>query len=484
MKLTKMKRHIRSPENADWYTVTEAAEILEVPRRTMSGWVQTEKIPLVTRALGPGRVSRNLVHYIAEHGEFPPPEWQARAETEKTAAGLILPKIPATRTSHASVEAQSDLNDDSAIDTWNSLKRLVESLDVKELTETLDAALREVTRNLFAVLGPRERDVIVKRLGFDRLPPHSLQQVATDLGVSRERVRQIELKALGKMRQAAGRGRFPLHDGCADSILFGQENEGGLELYVSRRTFKEAVGHLVGELPPGTEFDLSGIIAKLDAIPALRRCKPSLASVRACLRAMMKDGTVESLKMGLWQGSAGRRYRKTGLSAVATDVIDEHQGEVSIAELDLAPRSYRCLTRANMRTVGQLLERSASDLMKIRNFGASSLRDVRKALLRYDLSLKDDEGLFEVTGHVVHCDAMHACINNATWPQVYVGIRVDRRVRVELGHLPSITLPPVKVGDTVSVTGLSSLRYVGNTYRLIIRPRTSGDYQVLVPAGP
>ncbi|MDD4267252.1 MAG: sigma-70 family RNA polymerase sigma factor [Pirellulaceae bacterium] len=53
-------------------------------------------------------------------------------------------------------------------------------------------------------LDPRERDIVRRRFGLDRqLEPRTLKQIGKEMGVSKERVRQIEVRALAKLRQAA-----------------------------------------------------------------------------------------------------------------------------------------------------------------------------------------------------------------------------------------------------------------------------------------
>jgi RNA polymerase primary sigma factor len=60
--------------------------------------------------------------------------------------------------------------------------------------------LREQVRRALALLPPRERFVITQRYGLGEGRSHSLLEVGHELGVSRERVRQLEAAALKRMR--------------------------------------------------------------------------------------------------------------------------------------------------------------------------------------------------------------------------------------------------------------------------------------------
>lgn len=65
---------------------------------------------------------------------------------------------------------------------------------------TMNNLLREDLENVLNTLSPRERDVIRMRYGFDSGSPKTLEQIGTSYGVTRERIRQIEAKALRKLR--------------------------------------------------------------------------------------------------------------------------------------------------------------------------------------------------------------------------------------------------------------------------------------------
>ncbi len=63
--------------------------------------------------------------------------------------------------------------------------------------------------------------------------------------------------------------------------------------------------------------------------------------------------------------------------------------EILIEELELGVRSYNCLKRAGIETVGELLQRSETELAAIPNFGSKSIEEVRETLRARGLSLRD-----------------------------------------------------------------------------------------------
>ena len=66
-----------------------------------------------------------------------------------------------------------------------------------------------------------------------------------------------------------------------------------------------------------------------------------------------------------------------------------------IEELDLTVRSYNCLKREGIHTVGELVGRSEADLLDIRNFGAKSIDEVKAKLVGMGLQLKDSPPGFD-----------------------------------------------------------------------------------------
>src|SRR5437016_2561090 len=68
---------------------------------------------------------------------------------------------------------------------------------------------------------------------------------------------------------------------------------------------------------------------------------------------------------------------------------------VPIEELNLTVRSYNCLRREGIRTVGELVARSERDLRDIRNFGAKSIEEVKQKLTGMGLALRDSSPWFD-----------------------------------------------------------------------------------------
>ncbi len=62
--------------------------------------------------------------------------------------------------------------------------------------------------------------------------------------------------------------------------------------------------------------------------------------------------------------------------------------EMPIEELDLSVRSFNCLKRAGINTVGELTNKTDEDMMKVRNLGKKSLEEVKEKLVALGLYLK------------------------------------------------------------------------------------------------
>jgi DNA-directed RNA polymerase subunit alpha len=59
----------------------------------------------------------------------------------------------------------------------------------------------------------------------------------------------------------------------------------------------------------------------------------------------------------------------------------------SVDELELSVRSYNCLKNANIRTIGELVQKTEAEMLKTKNFGRKSLNEIKEILAGMGLSL-------------------------------------------------------------------------------------------------
>ena len=115
------------------------------------------------------------------------------------------------------VSLETPLGDDGDL-------RLGDLIEDKDAVQPLDAAigsdLRDTMSRVLGTLTPREEKVLRMRFGIGTRSDHTLDQVGRQFSVSRERIRQIEAKALRKMKNPA-RARV------LRSFLEGQARPGG-----------------------------------------------------------------------------------------------------------------------------------------------------------------------------------------------------------------------------------------------------------------
>jgi len=86
--------------------------------------------------------------------------------------------------------------------------------DARGSEHCYEAEVRRIRSSLAKILSrldERERSIIISRFGLDdEGEPHTLEEVGQELGVTKERIRQIEVRALGKLRQAADAEKIEL----------------------------------------------------------------------------------------------------------------------------------------------------------------------------------------------------------------------------------------------------------------------------------
>ena len=98
---------------------------------------------------------------------------------------------------------------------------------------------------------------------------------------------------------------------------------------------------------------------------------------------------IEELRAGPGGAARGRRRRRAS-TAAAPAAGRGPMHDILIEELELGVRSYNCLKRAGIQTVGDLISKSEGELNAIPNFGKKSIDEVIETLHARGLDLRDD----------------------------------------------------------------------------------------------
>lgn len=135
------------------------------------------------------RTSRQL---LQELGREPTPEEIAEKmelSVDKVKKVFKISKEP------ISLETPIGEEEDSSLGDFIEDKKIISPADA-----VMSVTLSEQTRSVLATLTPREEKVLRMRFGIGEKSDHTLEEVGQDFFVTRERIRQIEAKALRKLR--------------------------------------------------------------------------------------------------------------------------------------------------------------------------------------------------------------------------------------------------------------------------------------------
>jgi RNA polymerase primary sigma factor len=138
------------------------------------------------------KLSRTERYLIQELGRPPRPEEIAEKmdmPVEKVRKVQKIAKEP------ISLETPIGEEEDSSLGDFIEDEKAVDPSDA-----VVDANLAEQTRKVLETLTPREEKVLRMRFGIGGKSDHTLEEVGQDFNVTRERIRQIEAKALKKLR--------------------------------------------------------------------------------------------------------------------------------------------------------------------------------------------------------------------------------------------------------------------------------------------
>jgi len=159
--------------------------------RSIADQSRTIRIPVhMTETMN--KIARLTRIYVQEYGHEPSPEELAkrmRITQEKIKTILKIAQEP--------ISLQMPIGDEGDTHFGDFIE---DKKTVSPANATVYAMLKEEIKNVLSSLTERERKILILRFGIEDGCPHTLEEVGNIFKVTRERVRQIEAKALKKLR--------------------------------------------------------------------------------------------------------------------------------------------------------------------------------------------------------------------------------------------------------------------------------------------
>ncbi len=159
--------------------------------RSIADQARTIRIPvhMIETINKLNRISRQMLQEMGR--EATPEELAERMELpeDKVRRVMKISKEP------ISMETPIGEDDDSSLGDFIEDQGAVSPLD-----SATNASLSEIVREILSTLTPREAKVLMMRFGIGMNTDHTLEEVGKQFDVTRERIRQIEAKALRKLR--------------------------------------------------------------------------------------------------------------------------------------------------------------------------------------------------------------------------------------------------------------------------------------------
>ena len=200
----------------------------------------------------------------------------------------------------------------------------------------LDSVLNEAIEEALITLTEREQDIIRKRYGLYDGKGMTLEEIGKIYGVTRERIRQIELKALRKLRHSSRRYIF-------DDFV-----------YIDKQQDKSQVN---SHCKIDYSQEIETIIKK---------------EINYIIRNKVVDITSFLSKNIICSPQFSENFSIS------------YGNNTRIEELELSTRAYNCLKKTPYTSVGVLMHLSYDDYMRIPHLGSKSADEVLNAIKGYD----------------------------------------------------------------------------------------------------
>ena len=162
--------------------------------RSISDLARTIRVPvhMMETVNKLNRLTRQLIQELGRSPSIEELSKRMDLPEDKILKALDVAKQP--------ISLETPVGDDDDSTMWNLVSDTTAESPIDHAT---DAGLKESTTNVLTALTDREAKVLRMRFGIDMNTDHTLEEVGRQFSVTRERIRQIEAKALRKLRHPA-----------------------------------------------------------------------------------------------------------------------------------------------------------------------------------------------------------------------------------------------------------------------------------------
>ena len=159
--------------------------------RSISDLARTIRVPvhMMETVNKLNRLTRQLIQELGRPPKIEELSKRMDLPEDKVLKALDVAKQP--------ISLETPVGDDDDSTMWNLVSDTTAESPMDHAT---DAGLKETTTNVLTALTDREAKVLRMRFGIDMNTDHTLEEVGRQFSVTRERIRQIEAKALRKLR--------------------------------------------------------------------------------------------------------------------------------------------------------------------------------------------------------------------------------------------------------------------------------------------
>jgi RNA polymerase primary sigma factor len=166
--------------------------------RAIADYARTIRVPVHILETT-NKISKATVSLFQELGKEP------SLEEISLKAGLPLEKVrKIMKTANVTVSIEAPVGDDAS----KLGDFIADPKAASPFTEMVRVSLKEEIDKVLSTLTPREEKIVRMRLGVGETTDYTLEEVGDVFGLTRERIRQIEAKALRKLKHPSRRKRL------------------------------------------------------------------------------------------------------------------------------------------------------------------------------------------------------------------------------------------------------------------------------------